>query len=450
MRHPALVFVLLRYATARASPIAFSAATTSHVAHPELWSAVFWQKMSISGALVLLGGVFAGLTIALMGLDELHLHVLAASSRDARERKNAADVLALLKRGRHWVLVVLLLANVIINESLPIFLDSAIGGGLAAVVISTTLIVIFGIIPQALSVRYGLSIGAACAPLVLGMMYLFAPIAWPIARLLDALLGVEGTHTYNKTELRSFLQFHRTGEEPLMDDEISILNGVLELGTKRVEQLMTPIQDVVSLSADAVLDHQMVEKILMSGYSRIPVHEPHDRTAFVGFLLIKRYDTNLGWPVSRIPLSVLPEAHPTISCFQALDYFQTGRAHLLLISLTPGKPGGAIGVLTLEDIIEEILSEEIVDETDLYQDNVSKKYADRLTTAAVMRGIVERTSNRTRFESFSSAETIRPTEDSALEVFIGSGAITPRYRPSPAPSIRSIRRVVVDYGSTIQ
>jgi len=69
---------------------------------------------------------------------------------------------------------------------------------------------------------------------------------------------------------------------------------------------------------------------------------------------------------------------------------QTGRAHLLLISLTPGKAGGAIGVITLEDIIEEIISEEIVDETDRYEDNQSRRRAKRMTTAALMRGIVER------------------------------------------------------------
>ena len=51
-------------------------------------------------------------------------------------------MLKLLERGRHWVLVVLLLSNVITNESLPIFLDSILGGGVWAVVISTGLIVI--------------------------------------------------------------------------------------------------------------------------------------------------------------------------------------------------------------------------------------------------------------------------------------------------------------------
>jgi len=83
-----------------------------------------------------------------MGLDELHLRVLATSSEDPTEKRNAQTVLNLMQKGRHWVLVVLLLGNVIINESLPIFLDSAIGGGIAAVALSTTAIVIFESYPR--------------------------------------------------------------------------------------------------------------------------------------------------------------------------------------------------------------------------------------------------------------------------------------------------------------
>ncbi|OAX31905.1 hypothetical protein K503DRAFT_787539, partial [Rhizopogon vinicolor AM-OR11-026] len=100
----------------------------------------FWWKIAISVVLVLAGGAFAGLTLGLMGLDELHLRVLATSSEDLKEKCNAQKVLRLMQQGRHWVLVVLLLANVVINESLPIFLDGALGGGIAAVVISTTAI----------------------------------------------------------------------------------------------------------------------------------------------------------------------------------------------------------------------------------------------------------------------------------------------------------------------
>jgi CBS domain containing-hemolysin-like protein len=78
-----------------------------------------------------------------MGLDQTNLHVLIQSGTN-EEKKNAAKVLALLERGRHWVLVTLLLSNVIINETLPILLDDVLSGGWQAVVVSTALIVIFG------------------------------------------------------------------------------------------------------------------------------------------------------------------------------------------------------------------------------------------------------------------------------------------------------------------
>ncbi|KAK8854807.1 hypothetical protein IAR55_003546 [Kwoniella newhampshirensis] len=357
-------------------------------------SPVFWWKLGLSVVLVLAGGIFAGLTLALMGSDDLNLRVLSTSSEDPKERKAANKVLRLLARGRHWVLVVLLLGNVIVNESLPIFLDDVLGGGVRAVIVSTTMIVIFGeIIPQAVCVRYGLAIGGACAPLVWGLMILFSPVAYPIAKLLDYVLGAEEGHTYKKAELKSFLQFHREGEEPLRDDEIGILNGVLSLNDKHAQQIMTPIKDCLILPSNKVLDHEAIDQILLSGFSRIPVHEPGQKDNFIGMLLVKRlitYNPDDEWPVSKFQLLPLPEAKPDINCFQALDYFQTGRAHLLLISETPGQKGGALGIVSLEDLIEEIIGEEIVDETDRYEDNHSKKAVKRSGTAAVMRGIIER------------------------------------------------------------
>ncbi|TXT08616.1 hypothetical protein VHUM_02744 [Vanrija humicola] len=320
-------------------------------------SSDFYVKLAVSMTLVLVGGVFAGLTLALMGSDDLNLKVLAASSTDPATRRSAGKVLRLLKRGRHWVLVVLLLSNVLINESLPIMLDPLLGGGPEAVVVSTIMIFIFGeVIPQGICVRYGLEIGGACSGFVWAMMIVFAPIAWPIAKLMDYLLGTDDGHTYKKAELKSFLQFHREGEEPLRDDEIVILNGVLSLNDRRVDQIMTPIQDCLTLSANEILDSDTIQNILISGFSRIPVHEPNQPDNFIGMLLVKRlitYNPEDEWPVSKFPLNALPEAKPDLNCFQALDYFQTGRAHLLLISETPGQRGGALGVISLEDLIEE-------------------------------------------------------------------------------------------------
>ncbi|KAF8916718.1 hypothetical protein CPB85DRAFT_1432030 [Mucidula mucida] len=395
------IFLLLsKSLTALARPYFSQNAFAPEEPEAKPGSAEFWYKIVVSGVLVLAGGVFAGLTLGLMGLDEMHLRVLAASSDDPREKAYAKKVLRLMTRGRHWVLV---FSSWIINESLPIFLDGAIGGGVTAVALSTVAIggflLGFDVRPQFVNhspvPQCSLRSGHWCYLCSLRPVHDvdLRSCAWPIAKLLDWMLGANESHTYKKAELKSFLQFHRTGEEPLRDDEINILNGVLELNTKNVETIMTPLKDVVTLSADQVLDHKTVDHILTSGYSRFPVHEPGKPLAFVGLLLIKKlltYDPSQELPVSKFTLSILPEASPTINCFQALDYFQTGRAHLLLISNTPGRAGGAIGVITLEDVIEEIISEEIVDETDRYDDNINKRQAKRMTTSTIMKGIVER------------------------------------------------------------
>lgn len=62
------------------------------------------------------------------------------TSGDPKEKRHAAQVLRLLERGKHWVLVTLLLGNVITNETLPIVLDRSLGGGWPAVLGSTALV----------------------------------------------------------------------------------------------------------------------------------------------------------------------------------------------------------------------------------------------------------------------------------------------------------------------
>jgi hypothetical protein len=71
--------------------------------------------------------------------DEIYLQVIKQSGEGA-EKKHATKVLRLLHRGKHWVLVTLLLGNVITNETLPIVLDRSLGGGWPAVLGSTVLI----------------------------------------------------------------------------------------------------------------------------------------------------------------------------------------------------------------------------------------------------------------------------------------------------------------------
>lgn len=324
-------------------------------------------NISMSVFLVLLGGVFAGLTLGLMGQDEVHLQVLEQSG-DPHERKAATKVLKLLHMGKHWVLVTLLLSNVITNESLPIVLDRCLGGGWPAIVSSTAAIVVFGeIIPQSLTVRYGLGISAAFAPFVKGLMYFLLPIAYPIAKILDLMLGSHpGRNLYKRQGLKTLVGLHKS--MPLSQDEVTIISAVLDLKLKPAALVMTPIDQVYTLPSNCVLDQSQIEKILASGYSRIPVHAPKEPLNFVGMLLVRTlvaYDAEHPRKVSELPLAILPETGPETSCLNILNYFQEGKAHMVVVSDQPGAETGARGVLTLEDVIEELIGEEISDESDL-------------------------------------------------------------------------------------
>ncbi|KAF2745320.1 DUF21-domain-containing protein [Sporormia fimetaria CBS 119925] len=348
---------------------------TEHLEPKDPKDARLWVYLGTAFFLVVAGGIFAGLTIALMGQDEIYLQVIATSGEGA-ERKNAKTVLKLLKRGKHWVLVTLLLSNVITNETLPIVLDRSLGGGWPAVLSSTVLIVIFGeVVPQSICVRYGLPIGAWMAPVVLGLMWIMSPVAWPTAKLLDYLLGEDHGTTYKKAGLKTLVTLHKTlgtsPDERLNEDEVTIITAVLDLKAKPVGSIMTPMKDVFTMSTDTVLDEDMMNKILSAGYSRIPVHTPDNPTNFVGMLLVKMlitYDPEDAQRVRDFALATLPETRPETSCLDIINFFQEGKSHMILVSEYPSEGRGALGVVTLEDVIEELIGEEIIDESDVFID----------------------------------------------------------------------------------
>lgn len=334
----------------------------------------FWVLFTISIFLVLLGGAFAGLTIALMGQDSVYLQVISQDPTEPQQ-KNAGRVLRLLEKGKHWVLVTLLLSNVIVNETLPVVLDRCLGGGVAAVVGSTVLIVIFGeVVPQSICVRYGLAIGGYMSKPVLLMMYLMAPVAWPTAKLLDWVLGEDHGTVYKKSGLKTLVTLHHTmgpAAQRLNEDEITIIGAVLELKEKPVHDVMTPMDDVFVMSEDTILDEEKIDMILSAGYSRIPIHEAGNRTNFIGMLLVKiliTYDPEDCKKVRDFPLATLPETRPETSCLDIINFFQEGKSHMVLVSDAPGDDHGALGVVTLEDVIEELIGEEIIDESDVYID----------------------------------------------------------------------------------
>lgn len=210
---------------------------------------------------------------------------------------------------------------------------------------------------------------------VLGLMYLMWPVAYPTALLLDWILGEDHGTTYKKAGLKTLVTLHKTlGPSPsdrLNQDEVTIISAVLDLKDKPVGSIMTPIKDVFTMSSDTVLDESTMHRILSAGYSRIPIHAPGEPTNFIGMLLVKiliTYDPEDAKKVKEFPLATLPETSPETSCLDIVNFFQEGKSHMVLVSDTPAQNSGALGVVTLEDVIEELIGEEIVDESDVYID----------------------------------------------------------------------------------
>lgn len=255
------------------------------------------------------------------------------------------------------------------------------------------------------------------APFVLALMWLLSPVAWPTAKLLDWLLGEDHGTTYKKAGLKSLVQLHKTlGTTPgerLMEDEVTIINSVLDLKDKPVGDIMTPMQDVFTMSADTVLDERMMDTILSQGYSRIPIYAPDNHRNFIGMLLVKiliTYDPEDATRVRDFSLATLPETLPHTSCLDIINFFQEGKSHMVLVSDFPGDEHGALGVVTLEDVIEELIGEEIIDESDVFVD--VHKAIRRLAPAPRQR--LGRTKTQAHFEQEANDQDQEAGEDEPL------------------------------------
>lgn len=228
--------------------------------------------------LVILSGIFAGLTLGYMSLDETQLQVLMAQG-SLRERTYASKI-APIRQDGHLLLTTLLIANMITNETLPIIADPVLGGGIQAVIVSIVLVVIFAeLIPQSVCSRYGLLIGAHMAMFTRIIMFILYPIAWPVSRILHYVLGPHHGTMYRRVELKELVTMHeaaggRGGD--LKHDTVTIVGGALDMQDKVAKQAMTPIERVNMIPLTARLDYPTLERIVRSGHSRIPVYQDLD------------------------------------------------------------------------------------------------------------------------------------------------------------------------------
>uniref|UniRef100_A0A3B4BID9 Metal transporter n=1 Tax=Periophthalmus magnuspinnatus TaxID=409849 RepID=A0A3B4BID9_9GOBI len=341
----------------------------------------FWLQVIFISMLLCLSGMFSGLNLGLMALDPMELQIVQNCGTE-REKNYAKKIEPVRSQG-NYLLCSLLLGNVLVNTTLTILLDDIAGSGLIAVVMSTIGIVIFGeIVPQAICSRHGLAVGANTIFLTKFFMLLTFPASYPVSKLLDYLLGQEIGTVYNREKLLEMLRVTDPYND-LVKEELNIIQGALELRTKTVEDVMTPLRDCFMIPADATLDFNTMSEIMKSGYTRIPVFEG-ERSNIVDLLFVK--DLAFVDPDDCTPLKTITKfySHPLHFVFNdtkldaMLEEFKKGKSHLAIVQRVNNEGEGdpfyeVLGIVTLEDVIEEIIKSEILDETDLYTDNKTKK-----------------------------------------------------------------------------
>ncbi|KAG0553423.1 hypothetical protein KC19_12G010400 [Ceratodon purpureus] len=406
-----------------------------------LW---WWIYGGISMFLVCFAGIMSGLTLGLMSLGLMDLEVLQRSGTPL-EKKQAAAITPVVTK-QHQLLVTLLLCNAVAMEALPIFLDKMFNEWVA-VILSVTFVLAFGeVIPQAICSRYGLAVGANMVWLVNIMMVICWPLAYPIGRLLDFLLGHDDSALFRRAQLKALVSIHgKDAGGYLTLDETTIIAGALDLTEKTALEAMTPIESTFSLDVNSKLDWEVLGRIMARGHSRVPVYSGGPQN-IVGLLLVKnlltvRAEDNT--PVSAVSIRRIPKVPEEMPLYDILNEFQKGGSHMAAVVATHqrkrkltrrtsqkedrngvkeyqvaevdiekgavkahahrngendgGEPssnaehehlkedadynlengdkqkpdveeGDVIGIITMEDVMEELLQEEIVDETDEYID----------------------------------------------------------------------------------
>ena len=311
--------------------------------------------------LVLFSALFSGLTLGLMSL----------SAQELKRKMELGDVQAkkvyAIRRNGNLLLTTLLIGNVAVNAILSIFLGS-ITTGVFAVFMSTVLIVIFGeIIPQAIFSRFALKFGARSAWVVRIFIFVLYPVAYPISWVLTKFLGDELPTIYSKQELMKIVEEHEDSSgSDLDEDEERIIKGALTFSDKKVEDIMTP-RTVVHMFDDArKIDTDLLHSVQESGLSRFPVFDV-EQDNIVAILYASQLigNDNLGKKVGDIAIRDVKFIKETDSLDDTLHMFLNTHKHLCIVR---DEFGGFAGVLTLEDILEEILKREIIDESDRHVD----------------------------------------------------------------------------------
>ncbi|WP_234736589.1 gliding motility-associated protein GldE [Tellurirhabdus bombi] len=287
------------------------------------------------------------------------------------EGKPESRIIQLLDRPRR-LLASLLIFNNLLNLAIVVIVTYLVwelyqfktisGLMLAGVTTAVTLIIVlFGeIIPKVYASQNNLAVAKWTAPLVAVALVLFRPFSAMLVSLSNVVDKRIQRRGY-KVSLEELSQAVELTSSESTHEERELIKGIVNFGNLTARQVMRSRGDISAVCDDLTFD-ELLEQINQSGYSRIPVYK-ESVDQIDGILYIKDLlphidkDDSFHWQVLLRPVFFIPE---TKKIDDLLQDFQKRRVHLAIVV---DEYGGTRGLVTMEDIIEEIFGD-INDEFD--------------------------------------------------------------------------------------
>lgn len=310
--------------------------------------------------LLLLSGFFSSAETALFSIS------MTRARHIAKENGSASVLILSMKEKPHELLSTILIGNNLVNvgsaalaTSVAMELVASKAVGIATFVM-TLLILVFGeIIPKSLATNHNVSV----ARLVIFPIYWLSFLFYPAIKILDfipMLTGrADGNPTVTEEELMTIVEVVEE-EGEIKEAEKELIHNIFEFDKTSASEIMTPRADMFVIDVSDPVD---LSDIIQRGYSRIPVIDDQIDD-IIGIVNVK----------DLFSQQVLSDEAPDLKRIMRKPYFvpESKKVDTLLHQFKNGKHhmavvvdehGGVEGVITLEDVIEEIVGE-ITDETD--------------------------------------------------------------------------------------
>ncbi|XP_041825634.1 metal transporter CNNM3 isoform X2 [Melanotaenia boesemani] len=338
-----------------------------------------WGLAVLIVLLLLVCGLLRTVNLSLLWLDPVELYVL--HSCGSEEEKRAAKRLEPIRRRGNFLTCSLLFLCVLGHSVLGVLLYRALGSIVSAVFTSGFLIFFLAeLAPHILCSGYGFQLAPGLTWLAQVCMVLTCPLSCPLGLILD--LGLRRDISTCGIRERAMEMIRTSVNDPYSEfvkEEFS--RGALR--SKTVVDILTPLKDCFMLPSSAVLDFSTMSEIMQSGYTRVPIYE-EERSNIVEILYVK--DLALVDPDDCTPMTTITKFynHPLHFVFNdtkldaMLEEFKKGNSHMAIVQKVNNEGEGdpfyeVLGLVTLEDVIEEIIKSEILDESDGYLDRKVKR-----------------------------------------------------------------------------